>query len=70
MDKRLDHFLMVEYLVDEVGIFWSWVVNVKIYDYMPILLQLEGSWEKILYPFKFNHGWLEFLDFNMMIRDK
>lgn len=37
---------------------------------MPIVLQLDSGREKVKYPFKFNHAWLDDENFKFMVKDK
>jgi hypothetical protein len=45
--KRLDHFLINENLALSGYRYRTWVVNVKIFDHMPVVFQLDKEQEKI-----------------------
>jgi len=46
----------------------TWVVNVKIFDHMHVVFQLDQEQENISYPFKFNFVWLTEPDFVKLVR--
>jgi len=43
-------------------------VNSMISDHFPICLQLEMGDERIVYPFKYNHHWMDYPDFQPLVR--
>lgn len=56
--KQLDQFLIHENLVEQRGLFHSWVVVVRLYNHDAIILHWCSDREWMGLPFKFNHMWL------------
>jgi hypothetical protein len=65
--KRLDCFLINENLALFGYRYKSLVVNVKIFDHMPVVFQLDQEQENISYPFKLNSVWLTEPDFVKLV---
>jgi len=68
ISKRLDRFLMVDQLTLAFHRYRVWHVNSMISDHLPICLQLDLGGERIVYPFKYNHHWMDYLDFQPLVR--
>jgi hypothetical protein len=66
--KRLDRFLIDERPADAEFRYRSWVVNVKTYDHMLVVFQIDKGQERIKYPFKLNSVWLSDPDFEQLVR--
>jgi hypothetical protein len=56
--RRLDRFLVAEDLLNDTGLYRSWVEFPYISDHAPVLLQLDLPPAYKIYPFKFNVQWL------------
>ena len=57
--KRLDHFLVADWLAHEVELVRQWVGTGGISDHSPIFFEMRGRTRKPPSPFKFNSGWLK-----------
>ena len=69
ISKRIDRFLMAEPLTLLFHKYRVWHINSLISDHLPICLQLDLGEDRMVYPFKFNHHWLELTDFQSLVRD-
>lgn len=67
--KRLDRFLMAGQLAKIVGRYRSWICQDKILDHLPLLLELDFENHSNIYPFKFNHTWMEDDSFGSLVKD-
>ena len=65
--KRLEKFLMSEYLLAKVSRFIYWVLVSTIYDHSPIVFQFEQELMEFNHPFKFNHTWIKYASFCQMV---
>ena len=68
ISKRLDHFLLSEQLIGSFPRHRVWTHRCSISDHFPILLDWGQPQDPCLYPYKFNHTWLEYEGFCDMIR--
>lgn len=64
ISKRLDRFLMAEYLCVSIGRFRSWSFSTSFSDHKAVSLQLDFDAEIGIFPFKFNPIWLGDMEFN------
>ena len=56
--KRLDHILVSENLLNEVGRYRSWVEFTYISDHVPVIAHFDFHHFHVTYPFKLNRlGW-------------
>ena len=67
--KRLNHFIMREYLVEYFLRYRPWVFHTNLSKHFPIALQIDVNCIDSNRPFKFDHSWLTNYNFCQMIRD-
>ena len=67
MTKRLDQFLLVEYLLGTVNTCKSWIENVAISAHKPIILPLEKDAHLVKYPFKYFLVWNKDVEFTSLV---
>jgi hypothetical protein len=69
VEKRLDHFLINDTLLNNLLTFKQWIGFGGLSDHHPIFLEFRQGSEKPANPFKFNKTWLEDDSFLKMIKD-
>jgi hypothetical protein len=67
--KRLDHFLISNWLVEEPILFRQWVGSGGESDHYPIFMEIAGATRKPASPFKFNSGWLKEESFIKLVKE-
>jgi hypothetical protein len=67
IEERLDHFLLMDLLINHSHRFRSWVINSTISDHNLIVLQMDSFAQRSPPPFKFNSNWINEHDFIVMI---
>jgi hypothetical protein len=67
--KRIDHFLLVESLVESPLIFRQWVGMRGDSDHHPVFLEVSRRPKKPMSPFKFNSAWLQEEDFLNLVKE-
>lgn len=65
--KRIDRFTVHASIIDKMGMPYSSIGNVFIFDHRPIYLSWREKGFRKGYPFKFNRCWLEEPDFNEIV---
>jgi hypothetical protein len=56
-------------LLGKVDPYRAWVAHPFISDHAPILLQLDGLFQRKFYPFKLNPGWLHEVEFSRLVTE-
>jgi hypothetical protein len=65
--KRLDRFLISEYLLENPWIFKSKLVVGGMFDHMPILLKIDKRGSNPPSLLKYNHAWLLEEDYRSLV---
>jgi hypothetical protein len=66
--KRLDHFMILDTLIQKVEKFRTWVGGTRLSDHFPIWLEFENHGSKLGDPFKFNPRWITEDEFQAIIK--
>lgn len=65
--RRLDHFLIKEGLLQNIGFFRKWIGSSGIFDHSLIYLEITRDFKKSASPFKFCSVWLQDLDYIKLV---
>jgi hypothetical protein len=68
IEKRLDHFLLSNLLLNHSHRVRTWVINSTISDHNSIVLQLDSFAQRSTPPFKFNSIWINEKDFSLLVK--
>jgi hypothetical protein len=69
VEKRLDHFLVSNSLLDLPFQFRQWIGSGGESDHSPVWFEIEGGPKKPTNPFKFNATWLSDDDFQKIVKE-
>lgn len=67
--KRIDHFLISDFLAEHVDCYRVFHINSKVSDHFPICLQFDLEATGHNYPYKFNHHSLDVSAFQSLVRE-